>query len=292
MALTRIVCAIDFSPGADDALKVATALARQRAELLILYAESGADDLVRVCPPGAPVAPAGSDAGAQLDAAVRGAIAAGAERTSRTLVRAAAATAIVETAEERRADLVVLGTRGRSGLSQLLLGSVATKVVRHAPCSVLVVPHGTPTTFTRALCPTDFSDASRCAMELAAALVERRGEITLLHVLGGPGADGRTAIGTGLEHGLGARAAAALELAAMRLRARTTAAVSARTRGGFPGTEILATLDENPGLELVVMGSRGSTGVERLVLGSVAEKVVRNARRAVLVARRPTARAW
>src|SRR5207253_4081305 len=46
---------------------------------------------------------------------------------------------IVEAAKEFAADLIVMGTRGRSGLERLLVGSVARKVLHHAPCSVLVV---------------------------------------------------------------------------------------------------------------------------------------------------------
>jgi nucleotide-binding universal stress UspA family protein len=47
--------------------------------------------------------------------------------------------ALVETAKEERADLLVVGSHGRTGLTKLLLGSVAAHVVAHAPCSVLVV---------------------------------------------------------------------------------------------------------------------------------------------------------
>jgi nucleotide-binding universal stress UspA family protein len=49
------------------------------------------------------------------------------------------APAIRDVAERRRCDLVVLGTHGRSGMAHLLLGSVAEKVVRQAPCPVLTV---------------------------------------------------------------------------------------------------------------------------------------------------------
>jgi nucleotide-binding universal stress UspA family protein len=47
--------------------------------------------------------------------------------------------ALVEIAEDEGVDLVILGSHGRSGLSRALLGSVAERVVRHAPCPVLVV---------------------------------------------------------------------------------------------------------------------------------------------------------
>jgi len=49
--------------------------------------------------------------------------------------------AIIDEAKRMSADLVVVGSHGRSGLTKLLLGSVATHVVTHSPCSVLVVKH-------------------------------------------------------------------------------------------------------------------------------------------------------
>jgi nucleotide-binding universal stress UspA family protein len=56
-------------------------------------------------------------------------------------------------------------------------------------------------------------------------------------------------------------------------------------RLGWAGAESLATIDRDPTIDLVVMGSRGRTGIRRVLLGSVAEKVVRHARCPVLVAR-------
>jgi nucleotide-binding universal stress UspA family protein len=50
--------------------------------------------------------------------------------------------AVVEAATRERADLVVMGSRGRTGVAKWVLGSVSSHVVTHAPCSVLVVKHG------------------------------------------------------------------------------------------------------------------------------------------------------
>jgi len=54
------------------------------------------------------------------------------------------ASAIVEAAEEENVDLIVLGTHGRTGLTRLLMGSVAENVVRKAKCPVLTVKHPSP----------------------------------------------------------------------------------------------------------------------------------------------------
>ncbi len=50
--------------------------------------------------------------------------------------------ALVDTARQEKAELLVVGSHGRSGISKLLLGSVASHVIAHAPCNVLVVKHG------------------------------------------------------------------------------------------------------------------------------------------------------
>lgn len=60
------------------------------------------------------------------------------------IVHGDAATEIVRVAKERRVDLIVISSHGRTGLGRMLFGSTAEAVVRHAPCPVLVVkpPHG------------------------------------------------------------------------------------------------------------------------------------------------------
>ena len=73
---------------------------------------------------------------------------------------------------------------------------------------------------------------------------------------------------------------------AARLAGRTKAPVTTLSRVGNPGAEILAALDEDPAFDLVVAGSHSRLGLERMLLGSVAEKVVRHARCPVLVARK------
>lgn len=54
--------------------------------------------------------------------------------------------AIIQYAKDQHVDLIVMGTHGRGALSHLLLGSVAERVVRKAPCAVLTVPHKAPAT--------------------------------------------------------------------------------------------------------------------------------------------------
>ena len=80
-----------------------------------------------------------SAARVELERAVALADAEGIQPITETLVCGAAANVLLEAA--RRADLVVVGSRGRGGITSLLLGSVSQQVVHHAPCPVVIVPH-------------------------------------------------------------------------------------------------------------------------------------------------------
>ena len=99
----------------------------------------------------------------------------------------APAEAIVETASSTGSELIVVGTHGRRGLSHLLLGSVAERVVRTSQIPVLTV-RGTADIdlpeVPQILVPHDFSEASAAAVRSAAAWADGLGaEITLLHVV-------------------------------------------------------------------------------------------------------------
>jgi universal stress protein A len=126
------------------------------------------------------------DAQRDLAAATDDATRLGAPRVTSRVLRGAPWDQIVGAAREDPAiDLIVMGTHGRSGLARVLLGSVAEQVIRHAPCSVLAarVPGGVQP-FRNVLCPIDFSDDSRHALERAAELAAPGGAgIALLHVI-------------------------------------------------------------------------------------------------------------
>ena len=223
-----------------------------------------------------------------LDAAVREASTLDARRVTPVLRHGIPWTSIVDTLEDPAFDLVVIGTHGRTGLARILLGSVAEKVVRHAPCPVLAIrPDGEPKPFTHALCPTDFSEDSRQAIDFAAELVRPGGAgITLLRVIETPVSYSGELPDPALIRELDQRSAAQLEAWAARLRSAVSVPVTTRCRVGWPGAEILAAIDHDPSIDLVVMGSHGRTGIKRVLLGSVAEKVVRHARCPVCVARK------
>lgn len=92
--------------------------------------------------------------------------------------------------EERTADLLVVGTSSRSGLGKMFLGSVAEELIRESPCPVLTVgPHVTTVASSGVqciICATDFSPASKRAVEFAVSLAEEyQAHLTLFHVLEG-----------------------------------------------------------------------------------------------------------
>jgi nucleotide-binding universal stress UspA family protein len=98
---------------------------------------------------------------------------------------------IVRVAEALPADMIVIGTHGRSGFDRLILGSVTERILRKARCPVLTVPgrHGPDGVyarrlFTHILCATDFSASSLAALSYASSLAQRaNAQLTVLHVL-------------------------------------------------------------------------------------------------------------
>jgi nucleotide-binding universal stress UspA family protein len=94
----------------------------------------------------------------------------------------------MEFARNSRADLVVMGTSSRGGLSKVLLGSTAEEIIRVAPCPVLTVgPHVTAEASVGVrsiVCATDFSLGSLRAAEFAVSLAHKfRADLTLVHVV-------------------------------------------------------------------------------------------------------------
>lgn len=290
MSFRKILCPIDFSPTADEALHVAARLAAEHnAELVIAN--------VWYLPPAAFAGeytyPAGmirdliADSETALAATVTSARAMGAAKVSSLVLEGQPWMTIVQHIEKTEdIDLVVMGTHGRSGISRLFLGSVAEMVVRHAPCSVLAVPTNGTKPFHRVLCPVDFSDSSRRALELAVDLVHGSDSaITLLHVVEPPHVFSEEPVALEIDGGIVSRSQALLDQCASDVTANHRIKASSELRIGRPGAEIREMLEQQPPFDLVAMGSHGRTGVRRLLLGSVAETTLRHAHRAVLVAR-------
>jgi len=135
-AIRRILHPTDFSPPAKAALRLACSLAEDYgAELTLIHVW---DPLIVTGEKPHPHLPTNSleEALAWLDAVE---VAAPSVRSFRHLVVGNPVNEIVLEAKEGAADLIVMGTRGRTGLNRLLMGSVAEGVLRKAPCPVLTV---------------------------------------------------------------------------------------------------------------------------------------------------------
>jgi len=142
MRLRRIVVATDLSRASVPAEKVAAELAQvQHTEVVLLHC---------VVPLEATSLLTATEVTSFLEEQERAVEAAIARRVLQLgkrnvrikslVVTASAAPGIVDTARKLSADLIVVGTHGRTGLSRLMIGSVAERVVRTAPCPVLTVP--------------------------------------------------------------------------------------------------------------------------------------------------------
>ena len=145
--IEKILVAVDFSEYADSVLDVAVEFAGQlNAELHLIHAFDVRIPLVtpyEVAIPTAFIEEAREAAASKLAALIQKVADDGVTATSH-LSEVPAASAIVDLAEELGADLIIMGTRGHTGLKHALLGSVAERTVRLAPCSVLTVKEAVP----------------------------------------------------------------------------------------------------------------------------------------------------
>ncbi len=209
-----------------------------------------------------------------------------------------ASQALAETAEALGSGLVVLGTRGLTGLNHLLIGSTAERLVRTASCPVLTVPskrepqpagEESPrsTRIQRILAPLDFSDCSLDAIEYAIFVAKTfDAALTIQHVL--------EPISFGLDFTLRhveerrqqrkqveswlSDLGSSLDAQGLRITHVVTA--------GEAADSILARSQEQR-CDVIVMGTHGRRGISHLVSGSVAEAVLRKATCPVLTVKSP-----
>jgi len=206
------------------------------------------------------------------------------------------ARAIVSAAQETGADLIVMGTHGRSGVQRLLMGSVAEAVVRAAPAPVLALKMGEGgdrlAVVRRILWATDLSPASEEAWCYALKLADVfAAEVLLVHAVPPSEIAGLGDILVPppwnwlerhlkpLERALERRQR---EVEALGLTARRKIAV------GHPADVIVSEAQAEQA-DLIIVGTHGYTGLTHVLLGSAAEAVIRKAPCPVLAVRVTTA---
>jgi len=189
---------------------------------------------------------------------------------------------ILEVVADEAADLLVVGTHGRTGLQRAVLGSVADRMMRQATCPVLTVrsaPESGPRREIRRICyATDFSPTARAAWPWAVAIASAAGaEVDLVHVTFEPVADRHMSAET-----LGRMAQVLHDqgrIEAERFLERSTLPrerIHIRLSPGVPGEQIVHRAQEWAD-DLVVMGTHGWSGIARWMLGSVANHVIQTA---------------
>lgn len=145
--IEHIVVGLDFSPESTRALETAVVIARPfDAELHLVHAFDVPLPFVGPAEIAIPEATLTTfrDAAARKLEKARASVAAQGVRAETHLTEVPAAPALARVAREIGADLVVVGTRGLGRLAHVLLGSVAERTIRLAPCPVLTVRHGDP----------------------------------------------------------------------------------------------------------------------------------------------------
>ena len=281
--MQRILVATDFSSHADRALDWGSALAARFSAELELVTSVFTMPLVTGAPgyaiPSDYLRGAREAADRRLDELTTGLVRRGL-RARYTILHEDPSSGICARAKEVGAGLIALGTRGRSGLSHVLLGSVAERVARLAPCPVLTVHAGVPAPgpLRKLLVPTDFSPPAEPALRLARELVEPGGVLVLAHAIPLVMGPGETPLADP-----NSEAWARAEFAKL---APELGGITAELdlRFGAPDTAVLAAAAAHQ-VDLIAMGTRGRTGLAHVLLGSVAERVIRRAPIPVVTAR-------
>lgn len=180
---------------------------------------------------------------------------------------------IVQEAKDAKADVIVMGRRGRRGLARLMLGDATAKVIGYAPCSVMVVPE-TSAMWRRVLLATDGSPDAEAAAAIASTVAKCfENPLDVLSVR----------VPT---HSMERQAEAQLivdrTLASLAGQGLQAAGV---VEEGLTDEVVIRTAADD-GSALIVLGSHGRTGFGRVLFGSKTERVINRASGPVLVVKR------
>lgn len=300
--IARVLCPIDFSECSEHALRHAAAVARwYGAQLQALHVFALAPP-VSMLPPLTSPPPLFSltpPDRAQVLAHMRQLVtSAGGAENAEVVVHEAPniAADILDHAHAWHANLLVMGNHGHSGLTRLVMGSVAEKVLRLAKMPVLIVPHNAATPvppgnveFDRILCAIDFSDSSHQALAYGLSLgAEAGAHVTVLNTIEMPPElrESPTSYDFSVE-AVRARAEAGqlqrLE-SLIPFAVRDYCTVEAAVVEGKASREILRQAAARK-IDLIVMGVQGRGALDLAVFGSNAQDVIRHATCPVLLVR-------
>jgi nucleotide-binding universal stress UspA family protein len=175
---------------------------------------------------------------------------------------------IVEEAAKNKVEMIIMGRRGRTGMKRLMMGSVTAKVIGHAPCKVLVVPKAAAVSYKTILIATDGSKYSEAASVEAISIAKRCGSDLIVMSVA---SDTKSL-----------PAAKKNVEAVKKLSEKEGLRIKTLTPRGMP-YEVIVNTAKDKKADVIVVGSHGRTGIEKLLMGSVAERVIGHARSTVLV---------
>jgi nucleotide-binding universal stress UspA family protein len=189
---------------------------------------------------------------------------------------------IIDVANDYNCELIVMGRRGQSRLKCALIGSVSARVIGYSNIDVLIIPLGSTVGWKNILVATDGSRYSDQAIERAIDFASAYGgKVSVVSVVDVPyeaSADAERAI-----EELNKKADALVQDAVSKADAENIS-VEGFVRNGHSHEEILE-LSEELSADVVFLGSHGRTGLRRLLLGGVAEKVIGLSKSPVLIAK-------
>lgn len=187
---------------------------------------------------------------------------------------------IIDEAQKRRCGIIIMGRRGRTGITRLLMGSVTARTVGHSPVNVLIVPRASRIEFKNIVVATDASRFSEAAAKEAIQLAHDTGANLYAIAVTRPDAT--------LER------IKESEDALMRINSeckKEGIRIETELVKNRPHERIYEAIIEfakRHEADLIVLGSHGRTGIQKLLIGSVAERVIGHAEAAVLVVKTQT----
>jgi nucleotide-binding universal stress UspA family protein len=194
---------------------------------------------------------------------------------------------IIDEAAKHQVSMIIMGRRGRKGLKRLMMGSVTAKVIGHSPCNVLVVPRAARLEFRKILIATDGSKYSNAAASEAVAIAKRCGASLIaasvvpyesISPLGIVHSEMQWELITGESR----KAAESNIKNVKEIAEKEDVKIEELILEGRPYEAIINAAKEK-GVDLIVVGSHGRTGLDRLLMGSVTERIIGHADCAVLV---------
>jgi nucleotide-binding universal stress UspA family protein len=278
IAINKILCPVDFFPASDAAVNYATGLARNynaRLHLLHVITPVVASAYEYTFAPTDLTKSLEKAAALEMDKLVN--------RVKAEGIAVDAEMPLGDVYDEiknaiatQKPELVVVGTHGRRGVERWFMGSTTEKLMRHSPVPLVTISAAgervTAPRFRRILVTTDFSDGTADALAYAFSLAQENDSwITLLHVVP--------------DHALGTSAVSQgqlIQAAGYELRqlvpseVRNWCDVDTRVEAGVPYRTILKTLQDEA-VDLLVMNIHGKGMLDRALIGSTAERLVRAA---------------